>query len=346
MEEIKCLVWDLDDTVWEGTLAEGTAGSLRPNVLQAIKTLDARGILNSVASRNNEPDAMEHLKKLGIAQYFVAPQINWGAKSASIGNIISALNLSSSNFGFIDDRAFEREEAASVYPDLRLYDADMAGKLTELPEFNPRFVTDDSINRRQYYQAGEARTAAEKAYSGPNMEFLKSLQMVFSLNPAKTDDLKRAYELTVRTHQLNTTGLTYDYDELALLQKSSEHLLLMADLKDRFGPYGKIGLALVEKGEEAWNIKLLLMSCRVAGRGVGTIMLHRIMEAAFAHDLKVRADFRANGRNDMMLATYRFAGFRTVSEDNGTIVLEAKPHAVPLVPDYVRFIGGIEQIRK
>lgn len=341
MEEIKCLVWDLDDTVWEGTLAEGTAGSLRPDVLHVIRTLDERGILNSVASRNNESDALEHLEKLGIRQYFVAPQINWGPKSASIGNIAKALNLSIANFGFIDDRAFEREEAASVYPDLRCYEAEMAGKLPELPEFNPRFVTSDSVNRRKYYQAGQERQEAEKAYQGPNIEFLRSLNMKFSLYQAKAEDLQRAYELTVRTHQLNTTGVTYDYDELAALQKSPDHLLLMADLEDRFGPYGKIGLALIAKEEDAWNIKLLLMSCRAAGRGVGTIMLHRIMEAAFAHDLKVRADFRPNGRNDMMLATYRFAGFRTISEKNGNTVLEVKPRAVPPVPDYVKLSGGI-----
>ena len=90
----------------------------------------------------------------------------------------------------------------------------------------------------------------------------------------------RAEELTVRTHQLNTTGYTYSYEELDELRHSPDHLLLIAGLDDVFGSYGKIGLSVVELGPQSWTIKLLLMSCRVISRGVGTVMLTHIMKLA------------------------------------------------------------------
>ena len=113
----------------------------------------------------------------------------------------------------------------------------------------------------------ERRQEAEREFTGTNEEFLAKLEMDFTISPVDDDDLKRAEELTVRTHQLNTTGYTYSYDELDELRHSPDHLLLIAGLDDIFGSYGKIGLGVVELGSEAWTIKLLLMSCRVISRG-------------------------------------------------------------------------------
>jgi FkbH-like protein len=163
--------------------------------------------------------------------------------------------------------------------------------------------------------------------------------MVLTIFPAEEEDLRRAEELTVRTNQLNTTGYTYSYDELSHLRQSEQHRLLMARLEDKYGSYGNIGLALVEceEGEEeAWTIKLLLMSCRVMSRGVGSIMLGHIMNLARSNNVRLRAEFIPNGRNRMMDITYRLTGFHEREEIGGLIVLESDLANIRSFPDYVQ----------
>lgn len=117
------------------------------------------------------------------------------------------------------------------------------------------------------YRADQVRAGVEREYSGPKEDFLATLDMRFTIARATGEDLRRAAELTVRTSQLNTTGYTYSYEELDAFRESPGHELLVARLADRYGPYGTIGLVLVERGRDAWRIKLLLMSCRVMSRG-------------------------------------------------------------------------------
>ncbi|MBQ7569245.1 HAD-IIIC family phosphatase [bacterium] len=342
--KIKCLVCDLDNTIWQGTLLEGDELHLRPGVAEVLAELDRRGILLSIASRNDPSDAQRELQRLGIWHYFLLPQINWGNKSESLAAIAKGLNLALDSFAFIDDQPYERAEVTHTHPQVLCLDADSFATLPEQPEFNPEFVTSESAQRRQLYQLDLQRQGAEEDFSGPREDFLRSLNMEFTIHPANREDLQRAFELTVRTHQLNTTGKTYSYEELEAICQSPNYLLLMAELSDRFGPYGKIGLALVELCPEYWHIRLLLMSCRVVGRGVGTILLHRLLEAAFRKGLPVRADFKENGRNAMMLTTYRFAKFRTIQrDDDGMTIMEAQPYGLPPTPDYVRLRGGFAE---
>src|SRR5689334_8960196 len=107
---VKCLVWDLDHTVWEGILLEDPEVRLRPGVAEVLAELDGRGILHSIASRNDHDLAMAKLKELGLDEYFLYPKVNWGTKSESIAAIAKDLNLGVDAFAFIDDQPFEREE--------------------------------------------------------------------------------------------------------------------------------------------------------------------------------------------------------------------------------------------
>ena len=144
--------------------------------------------------------------------------------------------------------------------------------------------------------------------------------------------------MTVRTHQLNSTGYTYSYDELKQFSESKRHLLLIAELNDSFGEYGKIGLALVETNSHLWTIKLLLMSCRVISRGIGTIMLNYIMQEAKRGGVKLRAEFVHNGRNRMMYVAYKFAGFKTIGENGTQQILETDLQHIQRFPDYMEVI--------
>lgn len=332
---IKCVVWDLDNTVWDGILLEDREVRLKPGVADVIRTLDERGILHSIASRNDHDAAMAKLAELGLAEYFLYPRINWNSKASSIEGIAGDINIGIDALAFVDDQPFEREEVAFTHPQVLCVDAVDVPRLTAMPELMPRFITDDSRKRRLMYMADIERNRAEADYVGPKEEFLAKLGMVFTIAACREEDLKRAEELTVRTHQLNTTGYTYSYEELDAFRQSDRHKLLICSLTDRHGTYGKIGLALLECEPEVWTIKLLLMSCRVMSKGVGTIVVHHMLALARDAGVRLRAEFVSNGRNRMMLVTYKFAGFKEVDRQGELVIFENDLSQVQPFPEYV-----------
>jgi len=334
-QSIKVVVWDLDNTVWDGILLEDTQVTVRPHVVYILKTLDERGILHSIASRNDHDVAMAKLKELGLDEYFLYPQINWNSKAASIAQIAKDINIALDAVAFIDDQPFEREEVAFSHAQVLCIDSMLLEDLLDRPELNPRFITEDSKRRRAMYMADIRRNRAEEEFVGPKEEFLATLGMTFSIAPAREEDLKRAEELTVRTHQLNTTGYTYSYEELDAFSRSDRHKLLISSLDDRHGSYGKIGLTLIECDPEVWSVKLLLMSCRVMSKGVGMIMIHHVLRMAKEAGVKLRAEFVSNDRNRQMLITYKFAGFKEVGRNGDVILFENDFSAVQPPPPYV-----------
>ncbi|WP_315832776.1 HAD-IIIC family phosphatase [Bradyrhizobium prioriisuperbiae] len=333
---VKCVVWDLDDTIWHGTLLEDAEVVLRPGVVAVLRALDERGILNSIASRNEADMARNRLRAAGIDEYFVHPQIGWGAKSASIRAIAEGLNIGRDTLLFVDDQRVERDEVAFQHPEVRTVDAADIKELCERPDLNPPFVTSDAKMRRRLYQAESERQADEQRFEGPSDEFLASLNLELTIYRTRDEDLRRAEELTVRTNQLNTTGISYSYDELEAVRLSPNHALLIADLHDRYGGYGKIGLVLIEQKQSDWTIKLLLMSCRVMSRGVGRILVSEIVRRSQQAGVNLFADFIATPRNRMMYVAYKFAGFSEVSSAaDGTILFQHDGSDPGQAPSYV-----------
>ncbi|MGE5632421.1 MAG: HAD-IIIC family phosphatase [Caulobacteraceae bacterium] len=333
--KIKCVVWDLDNTVWNGVLLEDENVALREGITEIIKVLDSRGILQSIASKNEYNAAINKLKEFGLEEYFLYPQINWNSKSSSILNIAKSLNIGIDTLAFVDDQEFERNEVRHVLPQVLCIDADDIARIPDMQEMTPQFITADSKIRRQLYQNDIQRKKAEEAFEGPHEEFLASLDMVLTIAPVRDDDLHRTEELTVRTHQLNATGYTYSYKELDELRKSDKHKLLIASLDDKYGTYGHIGLALIELQKDVWILKLLLMSCRVISRGVGSIMLNHIMRLAKKQGVTLRAEFVSTDRNRLMYITYKFAGFKEVEKNGNFVVFENDLSQIQPMPEYV-----------
>jgi len=312
--KIKCLVWDLDNTIWHGTVLEDDRVTLKHGIAEIIKQLDARGILQSVASRNDYDTAMSQLKDFGLDEYFLYPQIGWGEKSKAVENIRALLNIAMDSMAFIDDQPMERFEVAHACPQVLTLDAEQYEDILSMPEFSPRFITEDSKYRRQMYKSDQQRKKEESEYTGSNDSFLKTLGMRLSISRVRFGDLERVEELTLRTNQLNSTGVTYDYEELLSYIDSPEHIFLIAGLEDRFGTYGKIGLVLAHETDEALHIKLLLMSCRVMTRGIGSAMLIQMIKMAEERGKKLKADFIDTGRNRVMYITYKLMGFYEEAE--------------------------------
>lgn len=306
---IKCVVWDLDGTLWRGSLLEGGAVTLVPQLRDVLVELDRRGILQSVASRNDYEDAWEHLRALGIAEYFVYPQIGWGRKSDSVRVVAERLGFAHEAIAFVDDQPFERAEVAYELPAVRVYDANEAVTLVRRAEFRPAVITADSRNRRAMYQAAAAREQARELHRGPSEDFLRSLRMRLVIRQASIDDLDRVEELTLRTSQMNATGVHYPKSVLQDMVSSSSHRVLIASLTDRFGDYGAIGVVLLEQQPACWRLKLLATSCRVISMGIGGVVLGWIVNWASENGVHLIADFRRTGRNRVMEIAYRLAGF-------------------------------------
>ncbi|MEU4175696.1 HAD-IIIC family phosphatase [Streptomyces sp. NPDC026589] len=331
----KCVVWDLDDTLWHGTLADGDDVVLKDGVAEIVRTLDARGILQSIASKNNHDDAVRKLNDFGIAEYFLRPQINWNSKSSSIAAIREQLNIGIDTIMFVDDQAYERDEVAFVHPRVETVDAAEYRSLASAPRLTPAVVTDDARRRRLMYLEDEARAESEGGYQGPREDFLRSLDMVFSISRATEEDLARLEELTRRTNQLNSTGVHYSYDDLERLLDDSGHDLWVCELVDRYGSYGKIGMALVAKDDHRWTIKMLLMSCRTVSKGVGTVLLSALIQRASEQGVRLFADFRRTDRNRQMLLTYQLANFQVVSSDGANYLYENDLSVHQEYPDYI-----------
>lgn len=318
---MKCIVWDLDNTLWRGTLLEDPDTELTDEIREVIRTLDDRGILQSIASKNDYDLAWKRLEDLGLAEYFVHAQIGWGPKSDSVAHIAEALQFAQKAIAFIDDQPAERAEVNFRLPEVRCYTAEQALSLPSLPEFSPEVVTVDARRRRQMYQASFRRDTERESFQGPDEDFLRSLELVMDIKRADDEDLSRVEELTLRTSQMNATGIHYSDPVLRGLLADLGHEVLTVSLADRFGPHGAVGIMLLQCHPDVWHLKLLATSCRVVSFGAGTVLLNWLIDQAAQSQAHLAADFRPTDRNRMMDIAYRFAGFSNEACDC-TSVLE------------------------
>jgi FkbH-like protein len=308
-KKVKCVVWDLDNTIWDGILSEDKEVTLKPGIEEIIRTLDERGILQSIASKNDYNDSMKKLREFGLDEFFLYPQINWNSKAESVKAIAEAINIGIDTLAFIDDQITEREEVNFSHPQVLTIDALRYMDILRMEELTPRFVTEDSKKRRLMYKSDIVRKREEEEFKGTSEEFLATLDMHLTISKVKPEDLKRVEELTIRTNQLNSTGYTYSYEELMHFINSENHIFLIAELKDKFGEYGKIGLGLLECENDKMTIKLLLMSCRVMTKGIGSAMLVHFINIARERNKQLFAEFLQTDRNRVMYITYKFMGF-------------------------------------
>jgi len=264
---VKVVAWDLDNTLWDGILLEDGADKLRlkPGIVDIIKQLDERGILNTVVSKNNPEDALAQLEKLGISEYFLFPKIGWDQKGQYLKSLVKQFNVGEDTFAFIDDSPFERDEALSLNPKMRVYDASLYSSLLDLSEFNPP-VSAESGKRRLFYKSQGEREHALTSFNGDYLVFLKSCHIQLNISSAKLENSDRIQELVQRTNQLNFSGNRYSRDEISHLLSDSRYDAFSLDCEDKYGKYGTVGFALVDKQKK--RLIDLMFSCRVQSKRV------------------------------------------------------------------------------
>lgn len=262
---VKCLVWDLDNTLWHGILAEDGPETLqlRSEAVELIKTLDARGILHSVASKNDYETVRPVLDRFGLSEYFIYPQINWFPKSENIRQIAKDINIGLNTLAFVDDSSYERGEVADKLPMVRVYADTELRRLAEEPCFSPP-VSFESAKRRFSYLAEMERRKSEHGYHGSPGGFLRDCDIRLTCGPLSTDTLRRrCWELVQRTNQLTLAARRYTEDAFSqLLADTAEAYAIHC--KDRFGDYGIVGFVAVEQSGTKAFVREFVMSCRVA----------------------------------------------------------------------------------
>lgn len=319
-DKVKCVVWDLDNTLWDGILIEKNNSdnmNLRKDVKHIIEELDRRGIVQSIASKNDFEPAIEELKKLGIYDYFLYPQINWNPKSDSIQNIASSLNIGVDTFAFIDDSSFERNQVASVLPQVRVFSEKDVTTLLNQPCFDV-IVTKDSSKRRLMYKAEEKRNSLKSASNSNIEDFIKKCQIKVNLFVPKTkEEILRCYELVLRTNQLNLSGIKYSDEEFKRVLSRNDAKTYALECRDIFGDYGIIGFIQYTVNDNVLTFTEFAMSCRVAGK--------YIESALFAFLLNLEKctsgifNVTVTEKNSLLRRTLENIGFRQVNADKKKI---------------------------
>jgi methoxymalonate biosynthesis protein len=338
---IKCVVWDIDNTLLDGVYLESPEPPPPDPALAAVlRELAGRGILHALASRN-PPEAASYVAAATGVQ-FAAAECGWDSKATSIGRIAAGLGIGVDAMAFVDDDMIERAEVAAGLPDVLVLTPEDAAESPQWPDFSPPVVTAEARRRSQLYAARQRRQAEAAAFGGSRDEFLRHVGTRVVISPAVPADVPRLHELSVRTHQLNSGTAALTEAEIAALVGSAGHVVATVTLRDSFADDGTVGCAVVDgNGAAAWLVPVVMMSCRALGRGVLDALLAwlcRTAAAAGATELAVPCLITA--RNVPMRLALAAAGLRAepgaVSTDGRALFTRSLESPLPELPDWVR----------
>lgn len=294
----KCIVLDLDNTLWGGVIGEdgmdGIALSLKSPgnsfvaFQQALLDYYNKGIILAINSRNNPEDAWNvirnHPNQILKEHHFAAARINWNDKATNIRELATELNIGLDSMVFLDDDPTNRELVKALIPEVAVPDLPLSPKeytsfLNSLNYFDTEVITDEDKMRGNLYVTERLRKEEEKNFSTQE-EFLNSLSLQMSVYKNNDSCIPRLSQLTEKTNQFNTLKRPLSEAEVVHYINDINYDVYHASLHDVFGDHGVILFCLVEKKGEVWNIKSLLMSCRVFGRGVETAFMSYLLTEA------------------------------------------------------------------
>jgi FkbH-like protein len=322
MPKIKLVIWDLDNTLWKGTVYYGDKDSIKikPGTDAALKELTKRGIKNSICSKNYMKDAEEMLDKFEIKKYFDSAEVNWGLKSENIRKLIQKYNVLPNEVCFVDDDAFQRAEVLSQIPNLKAIELGDPLDILSLNEFKLENETEEDKERVKILKEQRNRDEAEKNHKGDYKEFLKNCNINMVVRPVEEKDWERVVQLFNRTNELNTTGNRYELDILKKQFDNKEIEVFVSELTDKFGDYGLIAECIVDTRTMDWEIKDLTVSCRTMGRGIGGALLIAIMNYAKERNAKtIRGILREIESNWRMKPLYLKRGYKVVKKEGDEV---------------------------
>jgi len=329
----KCLILDLDNTVWGGIIGDDGIQNIQLGELGMGHAYDAlqmwarelrhRGIILAVCSKNDEavakkafqehPDMTLRLEDIAV---FVA---NWENKVDNIKLIQKTLNIGFDSMVFVDDNPFERNMIRSLLPDVTVPElpedpAMYVSYLASLNLFETASFTDEDRERTRQYQEETARVDFQKSFTSVD-EYLSSLEMVSKVKPFDEFTIPRVAQLTQRSNQFNLRTVRYTESDIDRMRKSDEHVTLAFHLEDKFGDHGLVGLAILRAHDkETAFIDTWIMSCRVLKRGMEEFMVNQVGEEARRRGFKrLLGEYIPTAKNGMVKDFYGQMGFQRLN---------------------------------
>lgn len=260
--KIKMVIWDLDNTLWDGILDEGDV-SPRLDLIGKIRKLNEHGVVNSICSKNNPEKAFSKLAEMSLSEEFVFPWIAWEPKGPAVKSIIEDAQLRAQNVLFIDDDEANLNEASYYNPGLNTVNSGD----DRLDEVLDKILDENGIDERRRfnrYKNLERKRKARLNYSD-STDFLRECGIVVTLDHGCEPHAARIEELVNRTNQLNFTKSRLTTEELhELLHGSNENFVVFA--RDKFGDYGLIGFVSYDSASD--ELAHFVFSCRVLNMGI------------------------------------------------------------------------------
>ena len=332
----KCLVLDLDGTLWGGVagedglegvrLARYGPGSEYRDFQNAILELYRRGVILAINSKNNRADVLEilrdHSDMVLREEHFASMQINWNDKVSNLRAISEELNIGLDSMVFIDDNPVERAWVRQALPDVLVVDlsedpAMYQATLETLTVFELISLTDEDRRRGALYASERARREL-KAESGSFEAFVNGLSMVLTIGNMHPKDVKRVGQLTRKTNQFTMTTKRYTDAEIEEMASHPDNLVYALRVRDVYEDNGLVGVLILRHLEKVWSIDTFLMSCRVLGRTIeGAFLAEVLSDIKKAGAAAVEADFIQTTKNGLASSFYEGFGFERVTINGG-----------------------------
>lgn len=337
----KCLILDLDNTLWGGIVGDDGwenleigdlgIGKAFTQIQSWAKQLKSRGIILCVCSKNDESIAKEVFEKhpdmklrLDDVAVFVA---NWKTKVENIRFIQSVLNIGFDSMVFIDDNPFERNIVRTGIPELFVPElpedpAEYLSFLESLHLFETASLSEEDETRTKQYQEEAKRTVVQSAFANEG-EFLESLDMKAEVNTFSKYNIPRVAQLSQRSNQFNLRTIRYTEDDIEQIGKNPDYTGLAFSLQDKYGDYGLISLIILRLKNNQCFIDTWLMSCRVLKRGMEQFVLNSIVKIALAKGFdKIYGEYIPTAKNSLVKDHYSSLGFEFQGDNKWVLTLK------------------------
>lgn len=326
----KCLVLDLDNTLWGGVVGEDGPRGVKVGVgdpvseayadfQRRVLSLKKRGILLTICSKNNAEDVKEMFNirddmPLKLDD-FAATRINWAHKSKNIAELAAELNIGLDSMVFIDDNPAECELVRQMLP--QVYTLELppnsdryASLLDEFPLFEKSIVLASDRQKTRQYAENRQRQALKESTEDLTA-YLHSLGTMITIRKPADIDLDRVHQLFTKTNQFNVTTIRYSATEVDAMLASGELDLIVVDAKDKFGNLGTIGLYLVRHGNDVHEVDSFILSCRAMGRGIEDAVMNHLKRQCFEkyHAEWLRARYTPTPKNKPVSDFFESQGF-------------------------------------
>jgi FkbH-like protein len=330
----KCIVIDLDNTLWGGIVGEDgfngiklgpePPGNAYTEFQRVLLSLCQRGVILAINSKNNYDDAIkvikEHPYMILRENNFAALKINWADKVQNMKELASELNIGLDSMVFVDDDPVNREYMKLNMPQVLTLDLPddpsyYAETIRQMNDFNVLRITDEDAQRGRMYL--EQRKRNELESSAPDLEsFLKQLNLKITIKTANDFTIPRISQLTLKTNQFNLTTKRYQEEDIRKFSNDEKFLVGCAQVEDKFGNNGITGVFIVRKdNQKEWFLDTFLLSCRVMGREVEKGILGYIVKKAHENNIeRIKAEFIPSQKNKPIEDFLPNSGFKKEGE--------------------------------